>query len=91
MLVFLQNQLLKSLVAGVLFLFVTNFSLFAQEPGRQPFEEMFNVWRKNNYQEKMYVHTDKAVYITGEICWFKIYNVDAYNHEPAGLSKVGLY
>jgi hypothetical protein len=39
-------------------------------------------------QEKIFVHTDKSAYMTGEILWFKVYNVDAAYHKPLGLSKV---
>ncbi|WP_419801382.1 MG2 domain-containing protein [Mucilaginibacter sp.] len=38
-------------------------------------------------QEKLFVHTDKSVYLTGEIVWFKIYNVDVKNHLPLNTSK----
>ncbi len=38
--------------------------------------------------EKMYLHTDKTVYITGEILWFAAYNVDAWSKKPADLSKI---
>jgi hypothetical protein len=51
---------------------------------------------KNNFkqyndkvlQEKTYVHTDKNFYLTGEILWFKIYNVDAGLNTPLNISKV---
>jgi len=31
-------------------------------------------------QEKIYVHNDKAVYLTGETAWFRIHLVDAFTH-----------
>jgi hypothetical protein len=75
-----------------LFLFICGALLSAaassQAPPTQWIESRFNLWQQNNFQEKIYVHTDKAAYLTGEICWFKMYNVDGYNHQPAGLSKV---
>lgn len=40
------------------------------------------------FQEKIFVHTDKEHYLTGELLWFKIYNVDASTNLPADLSKV---
>jgi hypothetical protein len=39
-------------------------------------------------QEKIFTHTDKSVYLPGEIIWFKIYCVDASFHKPLSLSKV---
>ncbi|MCW3090094.1 MAG: hypothetical protein JWP81_1163 [Ferruginibacter sp.] len=51
-------------------------------------ENQFDHHRQNNLQEKIYVHTDKNNYVPGEICWFKIYNVDAYFNKPINLGKV---
>ncbi|WP_114939784.1 hypothetical protein [Mucilaginibacter endophyticus] len=50
--------------------------------------DSFNKYWQTTVQEKIFVHTDKSAYITGEILWFKIYNVDATYHKPLGLSKV---
>jgi len=50
--------------------------------------ESFNKYSQATVQEKIFVHTDKSAYITGEILWFKIYNIDAAYHKPLGLSKV---
>jgi hypothetical protein len=47
-----------------------------------------NDYRAERLQEKLYVHTDKAFYLAGEICWFKLYYVDASTHLPLDLSKV---
>ncbi|NCD70046.1 hypothetical protein [Mucilaginibacter agri] len=43
---------------------------------------------KAAFQEKLFVHTDKSFYITGEILWFKIYNTDAMENKPLDVSKV---
>ena len=40
-------------------------------------------------QEKLFLHTDKEVYLAGELCWFKLYVIDADTHRPLDLSKVG--
>lgn len=39
-------------------------------------------------QEKVYVHTDKNFYLTGEIIWFKLYCVDATFNKPISMSSV---
>ena len=39
-------------------------------------------------QEKIFVHTDKSEYLSGEIIWFKLYCVDAALNKPLNLSKV---
>ena len=45
-------------------------------------------YQRVRLQEKLYVHTDKEFYLSGEICWFKLYVVNATNHQPMDLSKV---
>ena len=37
--------------------------------------------------EKIFVHTDKDTYLAGEICWLKLYVVDAATHHPISLSR----
>ncbi|WP_426667908.1 hypothetical protein ACPPVU_17845 [Mucilaginibacter sp. McL0603] len=45
-------------------------------------------FQKANLHEKIYVHTDKNFYLTGEILWFKIYNTDGSTNKIIDLSKV---
>ena len=60
----------------------------AQLPVKELIEQQFNNYREHHLQEKIFVHTDKSIYQPGEICWFKIYNVDAYFHQPMQLGKL---
>lgn len=39
-------------------------------------------------QEKIFAHTDKDLYLAGEILWLKLYVVDAAFHRPIDLSKL---
>ncbi|MEO3405992.1 hypothetical protein AAFN85_18915 [Mucilaginibacter sp. CAU 1740] len=39
-------------------------------------------------QEKVFIHTDKSVYMPGEVLWFKAYVVNADDHKPLDLSRV---
>lgn len=45
-------------------------------------------YSQQNFQEKIFAHTDKSFYVCGEIIWFKLYNADAYLNKPATISKV---
>ncbi len=60
----------------------------AQSTGDAVLQQQFADYRENTLQEKIFLHTDKETYLSGEICWFKIYNVDAFFHRPLALSKV---
>lgn len=54
----------------------------------QQIQDNFNCYQQSTLQEKVFVHTDKNTYISGEIIWFKIYCVDATTHKPLDVSKV---
>ncbi len=54
----------------------------------QPYPNSLRNTNNNSHQEKMYVHTDKNFYLAGELLWFKIYNVDGAQYQPADLSKI---
>jgi len=45
-------------------------------------------YRQNNYQEKIYITTDREQYLAGELLWFKVYCLDATLHQYTDLSKV---
>jgi len=51
-------------------------------------QSSFNNYQQNALQEKVFVHTDKEAYLTGEIIWFKIYVVDGTLNKPLNLSKI---
>ena len=70
------------------FVFMLSQNLFAQIYDANVLSNKFNNYLKNNFQEKIYVHTDKEIYLAGEIIWFKVYNVEAYTNLPINLSKV---
>lgn len=42
----------------------------------------------NDYRERIYLQTDKQLYLAGELLWLKIYLTDAKGN-PTSLSKVG--
>lgn len=48
---------------------------------------LFESYSKKNYQEKIYLHLNKPVYLSGETIWFKVYNLDAKTHKKSLLSK----
>ncbi len=61
--------------------------VFSQESG-STIQHQFEAFTKNNYQEKVFLHTDKTVYATGEVLWFKAYITDASSNNFSALSKI---
>lgn len=80
---FLQFTVILGLV------FTGSHELIAQGTGQQALEQQFDQYRSSGIQEKVFLHSDKEFYMAGEICWFKLYVVDAAFHKPVGISKVG--
>ncbi len=79
--------MLLCLLAGCLFA-IPAVRAQSQSVNLEPLQ-MFNQYRAQYVQEKLYVHTDKNSYITGEICWFRVYCVDAFYNKPSSVSKIG--
>src|SRR4051812_35140674 len=48
----------------------------------------FNQYNQHTSVEKLFVHTDKNFYLSGEILWFKMYVADVTFHKPIDISKV---
>jgi hypothetical protein len=77
---------LKKFITALCFL--SSLSTKAQESVLNNITSSLSQYEANERKEKIYLQTDKSFYITGEICWFKSYIVDASLHKPFSLSKV---
>ncbi|MDO6430746.1 hypothetical protein Q4E93_09110 [Flavitalea sp. BT771] len=73
-----------------LFLLLASWTMSvpAQETAPASFKKDLDQYTAQRLEEKLYIHTDKEFYMAGEICWFKLYVVDASGHHPLDLSKV---
>src|SRR5688572_4276769 len=63
-------------------------SAVAQQANLDSLNKKFITYRGASIQEKVYVHFDRSLYVTGENMWFKIYYTDGVLHRPLELSKV---
>lgn len=82
------NHHLSFLTMGVIFLFTFVSSVFAQPLNRDTIAIRFDEYNKRNLQEKVFVHTDKELYLAGEILWFKLYNTYQTSNKPLSMSKI---
>ncbi len=78
---------INKIAAFLVFLVSPAGQVIAQEPTAALTTEL-DQYLSQRLQEKIFVHTDKEFYLAGEICWFKLYLVDACVHRPLDLSKV---
>jgi hypothetical protein len=82
-----HQSILKSFF--ILFAFTFVFKAYCQgDDSVLKLKEKVNKYYNNTTEEKLFVHTDRSFYLTGEIIWFKIYCVDASLNRPLHLSKV---
>ncbi len=68
--------------------FFSGINIGAKAQAPEMLQQQFASYGQQTLQEKLFVHTDKNFYLAGEICWFKIYNTDAFFNKPLGLSKL---
>ena len=71
----------------IVFLFMMQAGVAFSQQQDISIQNSFETFVNNNYQEKVFLHTDKTVYITGETLWFKAYINDAANNFSF-LSKI---
>ena len=69
-------------------LLLVSLSVRAQDSFLNTLTTNLSHYEAKELREKIYLQTDKSFYISGEICWFKSYVVDASLHKPFSLSKV---
>ncbi|MDB5022612.1 MAG: hypothetical protein JWP78_367 [Mucilaginibacter sp.] len=69
-------------------LVVCLFSVGSRAQALSGLQNNFIAYQQSNLHEKIYVHTNKNGYLTGEILWFKIYNTDGSTNKVLDVSKV---
>lgn len=69
-------------------IFIGSEQCLGQQNFLTSLQTKFDHYRKETLQEKLFVHTDRAFYLTGETMWFKVYDVDASFQRPLDLSKI---
>ncbi len=61
---------------------------FSQPISPDSINKRFGRYAEHNLQEKIYVHTDRELYLAGEILWFKLYSVNTGSNQSISFSKV---
>lgn len=87
------NYLCRSFIPGLFCIFLLPFVASGQaQPapnGNQPqIKTVFDAYTNAFFQEKMYVHTDKDSYLSGETVFMRAYRMDAMTHNPQVYSGI---
>ena len=61
-------------------------SSYGQEKTSQIIQEKLNMLDREYPQEKVYLHTDRKYYASGESIWFQSYLTAGFLHEPSPFS-----
>ena len=75
------------LITVLFVMFVFGPNLKAQEPGENPIMKLFLDQISFFPQEKIYVQTDRSMYLPGETIWFRVHLVDAVFLKQANASR----
>jgi hypothetical protein len=67
---------------------LSSTTTYGQEDSVKTLIKKFDNYYNNTLQEKLFLHTDRSIYLTGETVWLKIYNVDASLNKIIHVSKV---
>src|SRR5580704_5166237 len=70
------------------FLIISLENAFSQPETLDHLGQAYSQYQQTHYQEKIFVHTDKQFYLSGEIIWFKLYTVEAGLFRMSALSKI---
>jgi hypothetical protein len=73
------------------FLFSSSFwglQTFGQPVKLAEFQNSYTIDQQPHLEEKIFVHTDRSLYLCGEVLWFKAYLTDAATNQPLAISKV---
>lgn len=60
----------------------------AQDRTLQSIRQQFDQGGTPSFYEKLYVHTDKTIYLAGELIWFKVYQTNGFVNQPINISRI---
>lgn len=82
---------MKKLYLKLALLLITFPSFSQQDRSPGVYENKLRAFYKNNYQEQIYIQTDKRAYITGERVYFKVFCLEKTTSKASKLSKVAYF
>ncbi|KUG06989.1 hypothetical protein ASU33_06620 [Solirubrum puertoriconensis] len=60
----------------------------AQTTGATSIRQAFENYSKLDAHEKLFLHLDRATYVSGDIMWYKLYAVEGTRQRPLPMSRV---
>ncbi|MBC8053493.1 MAG: hypothetical protein H7Y13_10560, partial [Sphingobacteriaceae bacterium] len=78
---------MQKLLLNLIFFMLPLNVIYAQSIDSSAVQKLEH-YSKKAVQEKLFAHTDKSVYLAGELMWFKLYLMDGSSHSQSTLSSV---
>ncbi|MBO0936811.1 hypothetical protein J2I47_09675 [Fibrella sp. HMF5335] len=72
----------------ILFFLVSLPTLVLAQQPLTALQQRFANYQQQHLVEKLFVHTDRSVYTSGESIWFRLFYIDGSSHRPLNVSKV---
>ncbi|RYU79588.1 alpha-2-macroglobulin family protein [Hymenobacter persicinus] len=60
----------------------------AQSDSLASIRRQFGRYQSRTLAEKLFLHLDRSLYVSGEMLWFKVYSLDGNRQKPLDFSKV---
>ncbi len=77
-----------SFLLAVLLVVAFGTGVLAQHPALARLQQQVDTHRNQTLQEKLFVHTDRQFYLSGDVMWFRLFYVDGVFHRPLDVSKI---
>src|SRR5688500_15736229 len=83
-----MKMTIKDIIALTFLLISLNSAGLAQDINLNKIQSSFDKFHSEEFNEKVFLHTDREFYLAGELMWFKAYNTEATTNKASSLSKV---
>lgn len=83
-----MKKLLKLLIGPVALLGILPLLAAGQGKPLEVLHKAYADYTKQTFQEKLFIHLDRPLYVVGETIWMKAYCVESNSHKTLDVSKV---
>lgn len=78
---------MKKILLFFLFILSALLGISQNKPLSELIQSLSN-YSSNNFQEKIFLHTNSNLWVAGETAWFKVYLLDSRSHQLSNTSSV---
>lgn len=88
----MKNNFKPALLLFFIFSLISqNYDIYGQNNIPDLIRQRFKSYLESVQVEKIFIHTDRDEYISGEEVWFAIYLIDRQSGKPSGTSRIAYF